>query len=169
MSRSPNPPRGPAHDRPLQRATLDEERGHDAYRPATHLAEPTVCPDCRAVFEAGHWRRQEALPGAAEHRCPACLRIRAHDPAGTVSLRGPFFREHCDEIMALVRHVSDRAGADHPLQRLMQIDEDDDGALISTTSAHLARAIGKAVGDAWKGELDLDPKAEAAPRVRWQR
>jgi len=62
-----------------------------------------------------------------------------------------------------------RRVADHPLQRLMQIDEDDDGALISTTSAHLARAIGKAVGDAWKGELDLDPKAEAAPRVRWQR
>jgi len=161
--------RGPAHDKPLQRATLAQETGQDPYRSAKRLAEPTVCPDCRAVYEAGRWRRQEALPGATEHVCPACRRMREHNPAGTVALDGPFFREHGAEIMALVRNVSERAGAQYPLQRLMEIDEDATGALVSTTSAHLARAIGRAVDSAWKGELDLDLKAEASPRVKWHR
>lgn len=169
MSRTSNNLPGPAHARPLQRATLVDETGNDAYRARKRLAEPSVCPDCRAIFQAGRWRRQEALPGSVQHLCPACRRIREHNPGGAVELRGPFFRDHAADIMALVRNVSERTTAAHLLQRVMAIEEDADGARISTTSAHLARAIGRAVNNAWKGTLDLDADAEGAPRVKWAR
>jgi len=164
MSRSADP----LHAKPSHRARLEARSPHPAGAPG-RPAEPTVCPDCHAVCEEGRWRRREPLPGATPHLCPACVALRRRRPEGTVTLSGPFFRAHADEIMGLVRRVSEQAAASRPLQQLMEIDEDDAGAVISTTSAHLARAIGRAVNDAWKGELDLDAHAEGAPRVRWHR
>jgi len=141
----------------------------DAYRSDHKHAEPVVCPDCRAVQEKGRWRWREALPGAAQVLCPACRRIREEFPDGHVLLSGPFFREHRDEVMARIRHVSDRARLASPLQRLMRIDEDDLETRIETTSAHLARSIGRALHAAFQGELVIDAHAEGRPRVHWSR
>jgi len=149
-------------------ATPDEDR-HDPYREAGKLQEPTVCPDCRAVFENGRWGWRGAFPDAAAHRCPACRRISEHLPAGVVGLSGPFLCSHRDEVMACVRRICDRAYLEHPLERLMEIDEDDTEIRISTTSAHLARSIGRALEKAWDGELDLDASAHGMPRVAWRR
>jgi hypothetical protein len=145
------------------------EDAHDAYRETAKLSDWTMCPDCHAVFEGGRWQRRDPVSGAASHLCPACRRVRDHAPAAIVTLSGGFLREHRDEIMARVRHVCERASLEHPLERLMEIDEDDAVVHLSTTSAHLARGIGRALQAAWDGELDLDPGGEGTPRIAWKR
>jgi hypothetical protein len=145
------------------------EDARDAYREAAKPPEPTACPDCGAAFVDGRWQSASPLAGAAPHLCPACRRIRDHAPAAFVTLGGDFLREHRDEIMARVRHVCERAAAGHPLERLMEIDEDDDVIHLSTTSAHLARGIGRALQAAWDGELDLAEGGEGTPRIVWKR
>jgi hypothetical protein len=158
----------PHRARRAPHAVPDEER-HDPYREAGKLPEPTVCPDCRAVFQGGRWHWSDALPGGHPHRCPACRRIREHLPAGTVTLSGPFLNTHRDDIMACVRRTCDRAYVEHPLERVMEIDEDDARIRVSTTSAHLARSIGRALREAWDGQLELDAQAQGMPRVTWHR
>jgi DNA-directed RNA polymerase beta' subunit len=95
--------------------------------------------------------------------------MRDHAPAAIVTLHGEFLREHRDEIMAHVRRLSDRAFVEHPLERLMEIDEDDEVVHLSTTSVHLARGIGQALQAAWDGDLDLDAGAGGTPRIDWRR
>ena len=148
--------------------TRVEDR-HDPERNAGKLADPTVCPDCRAVFRQGRWRWNGEVEAAGSHRCPACRRINDHLPLGEIVLRGDFLRTHRDVIMACVHSVCDRAYLDHPLERLMEIDEDDDTIRIATTSAHLARAIGRAVKKGWEGALDLDTGSQGLARVDWRR
>jgi NMD protein affecting ribosome stability and mRNA decay len=145
------------------------EDAHDAYRERAKLPDRTTCPDCHAVFEGGRWQRKDPLPGAVTHLCPACRRIRDHAPAAIVTLGGDFLRGHRDEIMARVRHVCERASQDHPLERLMEIDEDDEVVHLSTTSVQLACRIGRALQAAWDGELDLDAGGEGTPRIVWRR
>ena len=152
-----------------RRIGFDRPDGHDPYRARGKLPEPTTCPDCGAVHEAGRWRWREALPGAAKTRCPACLRIRDGLPAGELALSGEFLAAHRDQVMARVIHVADRACKRHVLQRLMHVAEDGTGLRITVTSAHLARTLGLALHESFKGTLDLDAHAEGAPRVRWSR
>jgi hypothetical protein len=132
-------------------------------------AEINVCPDCRAVQQEGRWRWRDPLPGAAAVVCPACVRLRNEDPDGYLDLSGEFFRAHRDEVMALVRHVSERARLRYPLQRIMQFDEDDVQTRIAVTSRHLARSLGRALQAAFDGELVLDARSHGTPHVRWWR
>lgn len=150
------------HDRLLQEAV------HDSCKAKGKLPEPTICPQCRAVFHDGHWGWRDIPEGAHSELCPACHRINDHYPAGFVSLSGPFFQTHRSEIMALIRHEEQRARLQHPLQRLMVIEEQDDAALVTTTDSHLARSCGEAVHRAYQGELEFHyNQAENLLRVHW--
>jgi hypothetical protein len=40
----------------VRRDQLVQEAEHDAYKSKGKLPEPTVCPDCGAVYHAGHWQ-----------------------------------------------------------------------------------------------------------------
>lgn len=85
-------------------------------------------------------------------------------------MTGPFFREHREEILSLARHCAQKEGAEHPLERVMAIDETRGGVLLSTTSIHLARRIAEAVRRAHKGELRWHyNRAENLLRASWQR
>ena len=158
----------PRHSGP-HRVGFQQPDANDPYRVHRKAAEPVACPDCGAVQEAGRWRWREPLPGARALRCPACQRMRDHLPSGQVQLSGDFLAAHRDEVLARVRHVAESTGKRYVLQRLMEIDEDDREIRITTTSPHLARAIGVALHDAFKGSLELDAHAQGCPRVRWSR
>lgn len=68
--------------RPMQRRDgLIQEWVHDTYKQKSHVPEPTVCPKCGAVYHEGRWSWHEPPRDAAEHACPACLRIRDRRPA----------------------------------------------------------------------------------------
>ena len=152
------------HDRLLQ------ERVHDAYKANHKLPEPTVCPQCSAVFHEGRWQWREAPADAHKEPCPACHRIHDHYPAGFVALQGNFFVEHRDEIMHLVHNVETRERTEHPLSRIMATKEKDGEALVTTTDIHLARGIGEALYHSYQGDLEFhyNPQ-EYLLRVNWAR
>jgi NMD protein affecting ribosome stability and mRNA decay len=156
--------------RPLRRDELRQELVHDSYKTKRKLAEPTRCPDCGAVYRDGRWTWGAASAGADEARCPACHRVRDRFPAGYVTLSGEFVGSHRDEVLHLVRNREAAEKAEHPLQRIMAVEDSADGVLVTTTDTHLARGIGEAVHAAFKGELEFKyNKEENLLRVQWTR
>ena len=132
--------------------------------------EPTRCPICRAVFHQGRWRWGTAPEDPHEQSCPACQRIRDEFPAGYVMVKGEFIKDHRDEIVALITAKEKREKAEHPLQRVMAIEDLRDGMQVSTTDSHLARGIGEALYDAYKGDLKLRySRDENLLRATWKR
>lgn len=149
-----------------------QERIHDAYKAKGKLQEPSVCTQCGAVFHEGRWQWMQAPTGAEVHRiiCPACHRIHDHFPAGYLTLKGEFFRVHHDEIMHLVHNHEKRERMEHPLKRIMAVEEGDGTTLVTTTDIHLVRGIGDALHHAYAGELDFHYNPEQnLLRVTWSR
>lgn len=143
---------------------------HDPYYKREKLSEPSVCRDCGAVYHQGRWQWTTPPVHALQARCAACWRIAEKMPAGYVSIEGQFAHDHRDEIHNLVRHLETREKAEHPLQRIMSIEEQGNKLLITTTDIHLARDIGEALVHAYKGELDFHyNKEEYLLRVGWRR
>lgn len=155
---------------PVRHDRLIHEREHDAYKQRLKLPEPTVCPQCGAVFHQGRWQWAPRPPAAHEEICPACHRIRDEFPAGFVHLAGEFFTAHREELMHLLRNEAEREGAEHPLERLIGTQDEDGGVLATTTSIHLARRIGEALHHAYHGELEFHYNdEEKLLRVHWRR
>ena len=155
----------------LQREQLLQELVHDSYKAKRKLHEPTLCPDCGAVYRQGRWQWGAAPEkDAHKERCPACHRVHDHFPAGYVTVRGAFFDQHRDEILHRMRHCEEAEKREHPLQRIMAIETDAEGTVVTTTDPHLARRIGDALHDAYKGELEYHyNKDENLLRVAWTR
>ena len=157
-------------NRPMRRDRLIQEYEHDTYKTRSKLPEPTVCKDCGSVFHKGRWQWGEHPANAHETLCPACHRIHDHCPGGFLTLAGPFLTDHRDEILHRVRNVEEREKNQHPLRRIMAVEDDGAGIRITTTDMQLARSLGEAVHQAYKGELDYQYTDEAnILRVNWQR
>ena len=87
-----------------------------------------------------------------------------------MTIGGSFCKEHREELLHLVKNEEARAKAEHPLERIIMIDEQDDSVLITTTDIHLARGIGEALHHAYKGELEFHyNEQENLLRVVWER
>jgi len=147
------------------------EHDETFFRKGHKLPEPSACPRCEATYHGGRWTWDS--PPADAHRaiCPACERIEKDYPAGLVTIGGAFARGHREEIVGLVRHVEEREKAEHPLQRILKLEERGEELLVSTTDPHLARGIGDALHHAYHGELDYrypDDEGDLL-RVSWVR
>ena len=146
-----------------------QEHVHDAYKAKGKLPEPSVCSLCGAVFYQGRWQWRNAPANAQRVICPACHRIHDHYPAGFLALEGEFFRTHRDEIMRLVRNHEQYERVEHPLKRIMSVEEKDGSALVTTTDIHLARGIGEALHHAYQGTLEYHYNQEQnLLRVSWK-
>ena len=155
---------------PIRHDRLLQETQHDTYKSKGKLHEPTVCPDCGAVFHAGRWQWLERPADAHEELCPACHRQHDEFPAGYIHLTGDFLNEHEVEILNLVRHQETREKAEHPLKRIMNIERVPEGYHITTTDIHLARRIGEAIHHAYQGDLEFHYNPQQfLLRVNWQR
>lgn len=154
--------------RPVRHDRLIQEDVHDPYMTKGKLEEPTVCPQCKAVYSEGRWHWGSHPKIAHEALCPACHRVKDKFPAGFVTLEGEYFKSHHGEIMSLVSHEAEREREAHPLKRIMEIQEQDGSVLITTSDIHLAREIGDAVEKAYKGMLEYhyNPQ-ENLLRVHW--
>ena len=152
------------HDRVLH------EREHDPYKSRGKLAEPTECPECHAVFHKGRWQWMDVPAKSHQEMCPACHRIQDKYPAGFVTVQGEFFKAHSGELRQLIENVGERAKTEHPLERIMNIEEEGNGVLVTTTDIHLARGIGEALHHAYQGELEFHYNDEENMlRVHWKR
>lgn len=141
----------------------------DAYRPAGK-PKAASCIDCHAIFRRGRWTRAAAPAAGATLRCPACRRVRERLPAGYVALGGEFLRAHRGEILNLLYRCEADESARHALERIMTVEAVPRGVFVTTTGIHLARRIGDALHDAYKGRLRLRyNKAEKLLRVSWSR
>lgn len=154
---------------PRQTAILD--RGHDSYREREHFAEPTVCKGCHAVYHEGRWTWAKPSVGAQQEVCPACRRIADDYPAGFLTLSGAFFDGHRTAIISLIENEANAESREHPLNRIMDMEDGEDGELfVRTTDVHLPRRIGEALHGAFHGELSFQYlEDETAVRVSWQR
>jgi NMD protein affecting ribosome stability and mRNA decay len=158
-------PRDNPQDRQRAKARVE-----DPYRATAKPPEPTICPTCQAVFTEGRWSWEKVPHEANEQECPACLRIHDKFPAGYVNIRGEFFAEHRDEILTVVKTKEQKQKAEHPLQRIMAIEDTREGVEVTTTDSHLARGIGEALHDAYKGDLKLRySRDENLLRATWKR
>jgi NMD protein affecting ribosome stability and mRNA decay len=141
----------------------------DGYRLDYKLPEPTRCPDCGANFVKGRWTWKKTTGDAHVYRCPACQRVHDRFPAGYVTLKGRFTPERRAELLALVKARDARAREEHPLQRIIAVEDVADGIQVSTTDGHLARAIGRALHDAFHGTLELTySRDENLVRAIWR-
>lgn len=160
----------PISFQPIRRDQLRPEREHDAYKVQNKPPEPAVCPDCGAIYHEGRWQWAPRPSGSHEIVCPACHRIRDSFPAGFVHVGGKFFKDHREELTSLMHHHEDKAKTEHPLSRIMAIEDEADGVLVTTTDIHLARDLGDALHHAYHGELEFHyNEAENLLRVHWRR
>jgi NMD protein affecting ribosome stability and mRNA decay len=161
----------PPSDLGARRDRLIHEHIHDPYKTPHKLAEPTVCPDCGAVYHEGRWQWIKPAPAKAHQTsCQACHRIRDKYPAGLIVLRGKFARDHQTELLQLARHHEAEEKQLHPLHRIMQIEEKEDGMTIETTDLHLPHRIAEALEHAYHGDLKMHYDQEGYfIRVEWQR
>ncbi|HEY5778366.1 MAG TPA: BCAM0308 family protein [Terrimicrobiaceae bacterium] len=150
---------------------LIRERVHDPYQASSKLPEPTVCPICGATYHEGRWQWMTSQPaGAHRHTCEACRRIRDRYPAGVITLRGGFVSGHRNDLLRLVRNNESFEKQEHPLNRIIRIEERPDSIVITTTDIHLPHRIAEALRNAYKGELEIRYDKEGYfARVEWQR
>ena len=126
----------------------------DPYELAGKPPEAALCPQCGASFHKGRWQ-WAAAPGRARHLCPACRRINDKQPAGILTLSGTSLVSRKAEILNLVRHQEEAEKAEHPLNRVIAIEERDDAVVVTTTDIHLPRRIGGALKRAFHGDVEL--------------
>ncbi len=155
---------------PISVNRLYQEREHDTYKSTGKLPEPAQCPECGAIFHEGRWQWLPK-PAIKPHMemCPACHRIHDKYPAAFVTLAGPFLNQHKEEVLRMVSNEEQRAKAEHPLKRIMAIEDQDGELLITTTDIHLARGIGEALKNAYQGNLEYHYNAGVNQfRVHWE-
>lgn len=149
---------------------LVQKHRHDTNKANHKTSEPTVCPQCGAVFHEERWQWAPRPAKAREEVCPACHRIHDEFPAGFVSIGGPFFVEHREDLLHLVWNDEARAKAEHPLERIIQTVEQENGILITTTETHLAWRIGESLQHIYDGKLEFHyNEQENLLRVAWER
>lgn len=152
------------------REQLMQTRSADSYKPQQKFSGPTSCPQCGAMFQKGRWSWGRPGPAMKQALCPACRRINDRFPAGYVTLRGEYLQKQRKQILAIARRCERSEKSEHPLQRIMAIEEAGGGLVITTTDEHLARNIAGQIHHACKGRLTLRYADDNSPlRATWTR
>ncbi len=158
-----------AHTHRHQDRQIEEVR-HDPYHSREKLPEPTVCPHCKAVYQNGRWQWLEWPSSASKRTCPACKRIHDRFPAGFITLSGKFFADNRDDVLRLARTEEQREQGEHPMQRIIDVRDEADRTVITTTDLRIAHKIADAVHQAYQGALEVTfAPDEYRVRIRWSR
>ncbi|OIP48629.1 MAG: ATPase [Deltaproteobacteria bacterium CG_4_10_14_3_um_filter_60_8] len=149
---------------------LIKEKRNDAYKCKDKLPDFAHCANCGATFVGGRWTWAAPDPAKTKVICPACQRCADNFPAGYVEMKGDFFDKHRAEIISLSRNIENQEREPHPMERIMAIHEAEDHTLLTTTGVHLARRIGDALAQSFKGTYAFHyADGEQKIRVYWER
>ena len=147
-----------------------KEKSHDVYRNKEKWPEPTLCSGCGALFVGGRWTWKQSSGGENTASCPACRRIADRFPAGTIEIKGEFFKSNREEIINLINNIEKQQKEDHPLERIMDISNGRGATVVTTTGIHIARRIGEALSRSYKGDFSFQyGDGEKSVRVSWER
>lgn len=144
----------------------------DPYLEAHRPGGSAQCPECGAKYHAGQWSwHADASHVSVENFvCPACRRIADRAVAGQVRLARAFLQKHREELVHLVRNTEAREKAEHALERLIDVTEDGDEVLVTTTGLHLANRIGHDLEAAYDGDTSYRySDSEFYLSVDWRR
>lgn len=142
------------------------------YRNVGKYPSDTECPGCGLVFQDGVWRQTVIDPSHPLYRklCPACLQIRDDYPGGVLQISGSFLDLHRDQIVHRIRNLERLVREEHPLDRIMRIDERPREIVVYATAEHLVARIGKALRRDFKGTLEIQYAHETKfAAVHWSR
>jgi hypothetical protein len=167
------PPRGaPLPKPPEARRWTGAQSGRriDPYKHPGKLVAPTICPQCGALYRSGRWQWGPRPAEAHETICQACHRSNDKHPAGVVRLTGSFVRPNRPDIVRVASEQELGERRDHPLNRIIGIEQSEDRVVITTTDIHLPHRIGEAIRRTFQGTLDRDfDEGEYFIRVNWHR
>lgn len=137
-----------------QKDKLFKPENVDPYLDARRPAGSAHCPACGAQYHAGQWSWHTDTSHVAHEDfvCPACRRIADRAAAGQVRLGGAFLQKHREEIVHLVRNTEAREKREHALERLIDVVEEGDELVVTTTGIHLANRIGHELQAAYDGD-----------------
>ena len=129
---------GPRKDHPARNV---QPKQHDTYARRSKRSKALVCDGCGVVYHGGKWYwGAPPLTDVDGGLCPACERVRDRYPAGEIRIH-PGLLAFRDEILNLISNVEELEKAEHPLERLMDVQDSEDGILVTTTGLHLARRV----------------------------
>ena len=168
----PGPKRGKRSPRRGGNALLD-----DPYLYQIDYKEPTICPNCHAVYKNKRWYFDEKVLEDVRisrkynsKKCPACRKIDDHYVMGVLEAVGHFVKEHYEEIVRRIRNEEKRALRTNPLERILETKKNKDGLTVHTISDNLAVRLGKALFKSYKGKLEIKfSENEKIVRVYWVR
>lgn len=155
-----------------RRDRLVRQSSHDPYRQHSKYPDSCQCEHCGVAYLSGRWQwTDDLLIKANPVVCPACQRTRQRVPPGYLTLTGDCLKLDKNEILRLIHNKVDEQKAQHPLKRLIAIEENDQGELLLTfTDIHMPHSIGEAVQRACKGEFSVRyVKEEDSARAYWKR
>jgi NMD protein affecting ribosome stability and mRNA decay len=142
----------------------------DPYRLTEKLPGGVTCKDCGATVKEGRWIWKTSGKSSVVTTCPACRRIEDGYPAGFLAMEGQFLQENRKQIMNMVRSVAEAEKNEHPMERIMDIREDREGTLITTTGMHITRRLGVSLKRSYRGDLQVQyDDSEKRIRVNWSR
>ena len=149
---------------------LLREQVHDPYHERRKLAGGTLCRECGALYRNGRWIWPESdQAGAPTALCPACRRIRDKVPAGELILKCAADASQLEQILGRIRNIEKDERGQHPLNRIMSVDDRNGDTVVTTTDVHLPHRFGHAITDAWGGKLQTHYDIEGYfARVVWQ-
>ena|SRR5215469_9907855 len=146
------PPHRPAAGRRVA-GHAQEDHIRDPYQLRQNLSDHTIRPQCGALYHNGRWQWALRPEEGPEVLCSACRRINDKSPAGIVTFHGGFAPQQVNEIVHLARHQEEAEKSEHPLNRIISVDEEAEGIVIYTPDIHLPRRIGEAAKRAFHGTL----------------
>jgi hypothetical protein len=163
----PTPERPAGVVRTYRDRILDDTR-HDPYAASAKPIEPTRCGECGVVYHRGRWQWILAPERAHVTRCPACRRTRDDIPAGIITLDGERLPALRAELLGLIENEAKRERGEHPMNRIMRVEDRGERIEVMTTDIHLPQRIGSAIKRAHRGELEIRyGENEYSVRVYW--
>ena len=136
-----------------------------------------VCPRCHAIYNDKHWHFDEAeyerlrdAPDVNAVICPADEKIEREEYDGFVTLKSSLIPKNEEAVLGLIYNTEKHIQANNPMARIAKLSVDGDTIEVHTISTFLAERIGKELGKAYHGELDIKPSPrEQFIRVSWYR